>query len=301
LKNKQLIFTKMKTSAIITAFKEQETIEKAIISISNQKIVEEIIVIAPDKETLDISNNLKKKIKELVVLKDPGEGKPFAMNIAVKKAKGDILIFTDGDVYIGKNSLKPLLEKFKDSKVGAVSGNPVSINDKKNLLGFWSFLLTKIADERRRKAIKIGRRFFCSGYFFAIRKSLFPTLKKEILSEDGLISHNVYQKNYKIEYSPKSEVFVKYPTNFSDWIIQKKRSAGGYNQIKLMYKTEIRSFKKESFGAFSFFKYASNIKEIFWIFLLFFVRVYLWFLIYKDINLKKKSHKEIWKRVESTK
>jgi hypothetical protein len=64
----------------------------------------------------------------------------------------------------------------------------------------------------------------------------------------------------------------------------------------------MRSFKKESIGGmFYFFKYAKNFREFLWLIELFLARVYLWAVIYRDINIKKKSHKEIWKRVESTK
>ena len=63
----------------------------------------------------------------------------------------------------------------------------------------------------------------------------------------------------------------------------------------------MRSFRKESFGALDLFEYASTFKEVFWLFQLFIARVYLWILIYRDINIKKKSREVIWERVESTK
>ena len=136
---------------------------------------------------------------------------------------------------------------------------------------------------------------------FAIRKSLFPKLPEKLLSEDGFISHNVYEKKYRIAYSEESNVYVKYPLNFKDWIAQKKRSAGGYNQIRYLIKANIRSFTKESLGSFELFKFVSNFKEFVWLMALFFARIYLWLLIYIDINLRKKSHRQIWRRIESTK
>ena len=288
-------------SAIITAYKEQTTIQRAIESIAKQKVAEEIIIIAPDAETLEKAKSLKKKFKELRVIKDKRKGKPAALNLAVSSSKGDILVLTDGDVYIGDNSLKILVRGMEDKKIGAISGRPVPLNSRKSMMGFWAFLLTDVADKRRKRAFKLKRRFYCSGYFFAIRKELFKSLQEEILSEDGFLSHNVYEKGFKIGYEGESKVFVVYPLNFRDWIIQKKRSAGGYNQIKKLVGIEIRSFKKESFGALDLFRNISNLRELVWLLLLFGSRVYLWILIYIDINLKKKGHKEIWKRVESTK
>jgi len=290
-------------SIILTSYKEEKTIAKAIQSILDNKlkIDYEILIVAPDKETLDVAQIFAGKYSKIKVIKDKNKGKPAALNLAISYAKGEILVLTDGDVYVDKNSLNFLLELFKDKKIGAVSGHPISINSKENIFGYWAYVLTNIANERRLTAIENKKRFFCSGYLFAIRKNLFPKLPEELLSEDGFISHNVYENNFKIDYSENSKVYVKYPDNFSDWIKQKKRSAGGYNQIKNLIGKEIRSFKSESLGGFALFKFVSNFHEFFWLTLLFFARIYLWLLIYVDINIKKKSQKEIWKRVESTK
>ena len=292
----------MNVSIIITAFKEPKTIGKAIEEIAKQNIPKsEILVLAPDKETLDAAKEIEKKVKNLRIIKDSGEGKPSSLNLAVEKAKGEILVLTDGDVYVGEKSIIYLIDYFKNDKVGAVSGRPVSINSRNNKYSYWASILTRTADERRKEALKRNKRFFCSGYLFAIRKKLFPKLDKRILSEDGFVSHCVYEQGYKIEYSNESKVFVKYPDNFRDWINQKRRSAGGYNQIKDMLGVEIRSFKKESSGFFGLLKHVNNLTQIFWIIELFIARVYLWALIYRDINLRKKSHKEIWVRIDSTK
>ncbi len=290
-------------SIIITSYKEERTISRAIESILKNNLTDkyEILVVAPDDETLNVAKIYSKKNKKIRLIKDLGNGKPAALNLAVSKAKGNLLILTDGDVYIGDNSLKPLLKPFLDGRIGAVSGYPVSINKKNSLLGYWAYVLTNIANIRRKRAVKSKKRFFCSGYLFAIRKDLFPKLPEKLLSEDGFISHKVYEKKYKVAYSEESKVYVKYPINLKDWIAQKKRSAGGYNQIRKLIKANIRSFTKESKGSLELFRFVSNFKEFIWLIALFLARMYLWFLIYLDINLRKKSHRQIWKRVESTK
>lgn len=288
----------MKITFIITSYKEPKTIGKAIERILDQNIKNlELIVTAPDDETL----NIAKKYKSVTILKDKGHGKPAALNLAVKKAKGDILILSDGDVYINNKSIKEITKPFKNPKVGAVSGNVVSLNSTNNKMGYWAYILTNIAHELRINLLNKNKPFFCTGYLFAIRKKLFPKLPENLLSEDGYISFKVYEKKYTIKYVPNSKVYVKYPTTFKDWIIQKKRSAGGYNQIKKMTNFTVRSFGSESSGIFKLFKYIKNIKEFWWFVELVFARIYLWFVIYRDINIKNKSQKEIWKRVETTK
>ena len=287
---------------IITSYKEEKTIGRAIESILKNKLNNyEILVTAPDESTLKVARTYQKKNKNIKVIRDFGKGKPAALNIAISKSRGDILILTDGDVYIGEKSLAPLISFFKNPNIGAVSGNPNSLNSRKNLFGYWADILTKTANFRRKKAVLYKKRFFCSGYLFAIRKKIFPILPEGLLSEDGFISHLVYSNGYRIGYSESSMVYVKYPTNFKDWILQKKRSAGGYSQIKKMINTEIRSFKKESSGFLYLLKEAKSFKELWWIILLFLARVYLWILIYKEIRMSKKDSRTIWKRVESTK
>jgi poly-beta-1,6-N-acetyl-D-glucosamine synthase len=286
-------------SIIITAYKEAESVKRAISNILKNNLKNfELFLVAPDKETLDAGKSIFKKIN---LVRDEGKGKPAALNKVMKKVKGEIVILSDGDVFVGEDSLNFLLAPFEDSRVGAVSGNPVSLNSRKKLFGYWAHVLTSVANQRRKESVKRKRSFFCSGYLFAIRRNLFPSLKKELLSEDGYISNFVYSKNFKIAYAEKARVFVKYPKNFRDWILQKKRSAGGYLQIKKLTGKNMRSFGKEASGIFSLFKYVGGIRSLFYLSLLIFARIYLWIVIYLDLNLRKKTGQDIWKRVESTK
>ena len=132
-------------SIIITSYKEEKTIGKAVKSFLNQKIPEkfEVLVFSPDKGTRDAVLKVAKRNKKVKHFYDSGKGKPSALNLAFKKAKGNILVLTDGDVYVDKNSVKELLKKFKDKNVGAVTGRPVAVNSKNDKYSYWSHLLTE--------------------------------------------------------------------------------------------------------------------------------------------------------------
>ena len=290
-------------SIIITAFKEAKTVGKAIEAVLQNQIPEqfELLVVSPDEETLSVAKQYSKYHRQVKVVKDSGQGKPSALNLIFKIAKGRILILTDGDVFISQNAIPLILEKFESPKIGAVTGKPIPTNDRKNMLGFWGHLLFNVAHKRREKALQLKKRIFCSGYLYAFRKGIFDNIPKETLSEDGYISHLIYEAGYKIDYSPKSEVYVVYPRTFKDWIIQKKRSVGGYNQIMMWIGKEIRSFKKESLGVFDVLAYARNIREVFYTLILLFARLYLWLVIFIDVNIKKKELKKIWLRTKTTK
>jgi len=294
-------------SIIITAFKEEKTIGRAIESFLNQKINEEyeIIGVCPDKETASVIRSYSKKNKNVKYLEDPHRGKPSALNLALKKARGRILILTDGDVYSSKNSLSELLSKFKDKNVGAVAGRPISISPRKTMLGYWSHVLTNTAHELRLKSEREKSFIHCTGYLYAIKSGIVKKIPENALVDDGFISHKIWDAGYKILYAPRAEVYVRYPTNFHDWVKQKKRSAGGYNQLKEfgIKEKERRSFLWESLGFWRVLKFSKSIKEFFWGLNLLISRIYLWILIYRDVNFNKNKlfGKHGWERIESTK
>ncbi len=295
----------VEVSVIITSYKEPATIGRAIEAVIPQLAQlsrgSELLVVAPDRETLRVAEIYKTQFKGLQTVQDQGKGKSAALNLVKEYTRGKILILSDGDVVVNKTAISELLAPFRDERVGAVSGNPQSINVRHTRYGFWSHVLTATAHERRKKALALRRRFFCSGYLFAIRKELFPKLSEDLLSEDGFISHKVYEQGYTIAYAENAKVYVRFPTNFKDWINQKRRSAGGYNQIRSMINVEMRSFKKESLGSLGVLKHTRTLNEIVWLVELFLARLYLWHLIYRDVTVKKKSREELWKRIESTK
>jgi len=291
-------------SVLITAFKEPNTVGKAIVSFLPQiSKKDEILVACPDRETKQVVGKYAKKYKQVKYVKDLGKGKPAALNILFKKAKGDILILSDGDVFVEKNAVNEILKPFSNPKTGAVSGRPISLNSRNEMLGYWSHLLTDTAHKIRLGRSEKSELIVCSGYLYAIREGIIKKCPENALSEDAVISHLIWAKGYKTAYAPLAKVYVKYPTTFSDWLKQKKRSAGGYVQIKDYVKNTpiMRSFGKESLGVFDVLGYPKRFKERMWTVLLIKARLWLWWLIFLDLKIKKKPFKDTWLRIESTK
>lgn len=294
-------------SIIITSFNEPKTIGKAIDSIIKQDIKEnyELIVAAPDKPTHDIVKRYQKKNKKINLFVDPGKGKSYAINLLLPKLKGDIIFFTDGDISVSENSIKEMLKFFEDEKVGCVTGRPVSSNSKRNIFGYWSHLLCDAgAHKARLRRAKKGKFLECSGYLWAFRNNVIKKFPLDI-AEDTVVPYLFREKGYKIAYAPKAEVYVKFPENLHDFIEQKKRTAKGhesleqYVNIKKLPRT--KSFRNEITEGWSALFYPKNIKQVFWTFLLFPIRLYIWMLVFYHTKVKKQQYQDAWKRVDSTK
>ncbi len=315
----------------ITLAMALDNLEKELI-INNHSGDSEILIVGPDEETENIVRRSREKYKNISYLKDGGLGKPAALNLAFNWLKNkyptessNIIVLTDGDVYIKEQSLKYLLEPFSaeggsasggknqkvlgqpaltgQNRVGAVTGHPISLNNRDNIFGYWSHFLTEAAHQMRLHR----KNFPCSGYLYAIRQNLIDSIPENSLSDDAVITEVVKNNKYRIIYASRSMVAVKYPDNFKDWLLQKKRSLGGYSQrIKIgehrLKINRLRNFVQETTGGFKLFiSYPKNIREYWWTIVLFLSRIYLWFLILIDIKLRKKSFQKIWQRIESTK
>ncbi|MEK6894807.1 MAG: glycosyltransferase family 2 protein [Nanoarchaeota archaeon] len=291
----------MKTTVVITSFKEPKTIGKTIDSFLKQKTKRkfEIIVSAPDEETLDVARKYKVKI-----FKDPGKGKSLALNLLFKKIKSDILILTDGDVFVNNGAVEEILSMFENPKIGCVTGRPAPLENRKTKYGYWANFLFDAAHNIRQKAF-INKNFIeCSGYLFAFRRNQIKQIPLDV-AEDSIIPYFFAQKRYLIGYADKAEVYVKNTDNWRDWVKQKIRTSkahetiGKYANINKIKR--VKSFSNESKGIFQLFLYPKNLKEFWWGLELAFARVYIWIRVMWDTKVKNRSYKDNWERVDSTK
>ena len=298
----------MKATIIITSFNEPRTVGKAIDSFINQKInyPYEIYVVAPDKET----ENIIKNYKDIKYFKDPAKGKAFALNLILKKIfnknKEHIIIFSDGDVFVSDNSVNELMKKFKDEKIGAVTGRPVAINNKKTMVNYFSNLLLDAGAHKARLEFDKKDKFLeCTGYLFAIRNGLVEQIPYLDVAEDSIIPYLIWNRGYKIKDAPEAEVNVKYPSTLKDFIKQRKRAGvGSHSKLTKYYKDfpKMKSFLNEiKMGFFWALSYPKTIKEFIWTICLFFIRLYIWFIYYFEAVFKKKVYSDSWERVDSTK
>jgi len=294
-----------KITLLITAF-DEPNIRKTIESALNQKTKYDydIIISAPDKETLDIAKEYAKKNKNLTVIKDPGKGKSLALNLAFSKIDSDFLILTDGDVYLNKNIVEEIITLFLDPEIGCVSGKPVPQESKTSKYGFWAHFLFDSAHKIRKQAFKSNSFIECSGYLFAFRKNRIKKIPIDV-AEDTVVPYLLWQKGYKIGYAEKAEVYVKNADNWKDWLKQKTRTHKSHEKLDMYVDTrtipKVKTFKTESKGIFWLVRYPENLKEFIWIQQLAISRLLTWIKYYLDTTFLKKHYRDGWERVESTK
>ena len=294
---------------IITSYNEPKSTLRAVNSFLKQDITEDfrITVVDPFPE---VGKFLEKNIKSknFVFYPDPGEGKSYALNLLFQEYasgnKEDIFILTDGDVYVSTGAVKSILNAFKNPEIGCITGKPVSIDDRNTKYGYWSHLLFSGID-RVRKRLSDQKKFLeCSGYLFAIRKSVILDFPLET-SEDSIIPYLFWKKGFKISYVPEAEVYVKNPANWKDWINQKARNVKAHENLNKIAPDmpRTKSFWNEiKEGALFALMFPRTLKEFWWTIQLYFARLYLYFRAFKEMR-KRKSYADGWREteIESTK
>jgi cellulose synthase/poly-beta-1,6-N-acetylglucosamine synthase-like glycosyltransferase len=289
---------------LITAFREAATVGRAIKAFLAQLPTEaEILVVCPDPATIAVVDEYAARYPSVRHIADPQLGKPAALNTGLRAAQGDIVAFSDGDVLVAENALSPLLAAFADPQVGAVSGHPVSASPRDRVLGYWSHLLTESIHQMRLACDRAGRFLVCSGYLFAVRRSLVEHVPEDALAEDAVISHLVARRGYRIRYAPQALVSVKYPSTYRDWLRQKVRSAGGYAQ-EYVRRSPLRmrsAWLEIVNGTRLALRYPRTPREFLWTLLLFPARLHLWLLVLVNVRLLHRPLHDLWQRIETTK
>lgn len=183
-----------------------------------------------------IANEHKKNSKFLYHCAKRNKGKREAQKIAFDKFenKVDIYITIDSDTILDPDSVLNLVQKFKNPKVGAVTGNIRAIRNR----GF----LTRLIDGRYFSAFNqeraaqslFGMVLCCSGPFSAYRSSVINKVKDTFVSQrflgkkctygdDRHLTNLVLNEGYKVYYEYKAHAITHVPNKFPQFFKQQVR------------------------------------------------------------------------------
>jgi cellulose synthase/poly-beta-1,6-N-acetylglucosamine synthase-like glycosyltransferase len=222
-------------AVIVAAYNEEKYIEAKIknslaLNYPKDKLTYIVVTDGSSDNTYEIAMAFP-QIK--VIHQKQRAGKLMAMKRAVAEAEADILVFTDANSMLNVNCLEKMIPHFKFQKVGAVSGEKrvLSMQQPDAMIGegiYWKY-------ESWIK--KLESQFYTvigmPGELFAIRKSLFPILPSNTITEDFLIAMRVIANGYYIQYEPSAIAAENPSNNIISEFKRKKRIAAGSIQTFL--------------------------------------------------------------------
>jgi cellulose synthase/poly-beta-1,6-N-acetylglucosamine synthase-like glycosyltransferase len=247
-------------SILIPAHNEEQVIGRLLQGITKLTYPKEklqVIVIddASTDNTGEIAEQYSKEHNYIKVLhrseKEGKRGKASALNAGFKHATGEIILFFDADYYPQRNFVEKLTKEFIDSKVGAVQGRVVVLNEPKNMVTRL-VALERIGgycvDQHARE--QLGLIPLLGGTAGAVRRSILELLggwDELILAEDTDLTFSVFLLGYKVRYVNEAECYEEAVESWKAYFKQRHRWALGHMQCALKHSLKVLKSKNLTF------------------------------------------------------
>ena len=197
-------------SVIITAYNEERNLAaklKNTLALDYSKEKLEVIVASDcsTDRTDEIARSfqlsgvrLHRQVKRL--------GKTAAQNVAVEKARGEIILFSDATTHYRPDVLRVMMRNFADLTVGCVGGRVIYVDPDWSSVGYgarsyWGYeTFLKIHESRISSLIGV------SGCLYAVRRSAYVPLYNEACS-DFLIATVMVKQGLRAVYEPNAVCF----------------------------------------------------------------------------------------------
>jgi len=196
-----------KTTIIIAAYNEEESIERCIqnkLSLYYPKDRLQVIVISDD--STDKTDEIVRKYEEkgvLLIRQSPRAGKTAAINLGIQHATGEVIVFSDANSIYAPDAVRHLVANFADPSVGYVTGKMVYITPDGSISGEGCSAYMKYENFLRSCETKIGSIVGVDGGIDAIRRDLYSILNPDQLP-DFVQPLKVVEKGYRVVYEPEA-------------------------------------------------------------------------------------------------
>ena len=209
------------------------------------------------------------------------------MNRGMKFVKAPIVIFSDTNTILCKNSIREIATLFSNPKVGCVAGEKRIIEKNADAAAaageglYWKYesWLKNLDSELNSTVGAVGE-------LFAIRSELFEDVETDTLLDDFIISLRIAQKGYKIAYAPNAYALETASANVKEELKRKIRiAAGGIQTLFRLY--ELLNPLKYGILSWQYFSH----KVLRWtlaplsLFLIFFVNIFIYIQLNEIVEL----------------
>jgi cellulose synthase/poly-beta-1,6-N-acetylglucosamine synthase-like glycosyltransferase len=195
---------------LITAYNEEKNIGKKLentlaLDYPNDRLE---IMVASDGST-DRTDEIVKTFagRGVTLLRVEGRvGKTETQNQAVKKARGEIIIFSDATTEYRRDAIRKIVRNYSDPSIGAVSGRYEYVNPTGAPVGLGTILFWKYENFVKSRQTRIKTVTGCCGCIYSVRRDLYEPLPRDIIS-DLVEPLKILEKGYRIFFEPEAVAY----------------------------------------------------------------------------------------------
>ena len=242
---------RIKVSVVVPVYNGEKTILRLLRALEKQDFSHPFEVIVCDDGSRDNTVRVVRKFAKRAripvrVFANPHRGPAWQRNLGAKKARGEVIAFTDSDCIPGKNWLSEITRPIFSGEAVGVQGTYRTYNKQSVIARFEGYEI-----EKRHERMKRERNIdFIGTFSAAYRKDVFLKFGgfdesfPVASGEDPELSYRIAKHGYKLLFAPRAWVYHEHPDTLKKYLKQKFYRA--YWRV-LMYSRHPDKMKGDSY------------------------------------------------------
>jgi cellulose synthase/poly-beta-1,6-N-acetylglucosamine synthase-like glycosyltransferase len=192
------------------------------------------IIVVSDGSTDDTLDVLRPYAGQVDVVAIPPGGKAAALNAAVPRATGELLVFADARQTFAPDALRELARPFRDPRVGAVTGElrlDCESTSSDSTIGDGVGLYWQYEKAIRRSESAIDSTLGATGAIYALRRSLWRPLPPDTILDDVLTPMRAVLGGFRVVFNDRARAFDRAAPHGDAELRRKIRTLAGNVQI----------------------------------------------------------------------
>ena len=221
-------------SIILSVWNEQDVIRDKLINllVLNYPSNAMEIIVGSDGSN-DETNHIIRSFNDTrihFIERTDRRGKMVILNELVSVARHEIIVFNDARQEISKDAIRKLVANFADPSVGCVSGELI-FRKKEGATARGINLYWEYEKFMRNHEARIHSMLGATGAIYAIRKSLYHPVPKNVVLDDMYIPFRVIESGYRAIFEPDAKAFDDPAEGSDEEYRRKTRTLFGNFQI----------------------------------------------------------------------
>jgi cellulose synthase/poly-beta-1,6-N-acetylglucosamine synthase-like glycosyltransferase/peptidoglycan/xylan/chitin deacetylase (PgdA/CDA1 family) len=230
-------------SIVVPAYNEAVGIGRCVRSLASSDYPDfEIVVVDDGSEdgTATIVDSLD--LDCVRVLSQGNQGKPSALNTGIGAARSEIIVTVDADTVFERDTLRHLVQPFRDTQVGAVAGN-TKVGNRGSLLGRWQHIEYVMGFNLDRRLYDVLRCMpTVPGAIGGFRREALVDIggvSSATLAEDTDITLGIGRAGWHVAYAEDARAWTEAPPSLGALWRQRYRWSFGTMQAVWKHKSAV--------------------------------------------------------------
>jgi cellulose synthase/poly-beta-1,6-N-acetylglucosamine synthase-like glycosyltransferase/peptidoglycan/xylan/chitin deacetylase (PgdA/CDA1 family) len=238
-------------SILVPAHDERVGIERAVRSLAGSRYAGELEVIVVDDGSRDGTASLVERLAlpRVRVLRQQNAGKAAALNRALAASRHEIVVTVDADTVFEPDTLALLVQRFRDPRVGAISGN-TKVGNRDGLIGRWQHIEYVMGFNLDRRMYEVlGSTPTVPGAIGAFRRKALADIggvSGATLAEDTDVTLDIGRAGWRVVYEHRARAWTEAPSTLP--ALYRQRGRWAYGTIQSMWKHRRALFAGERSG-----------------------------------------------------